>query len=63
MSTRYTLGRDVGPEEELHDSYGNRIEENYVEQAVSDVHHALGGRPSLSGKRTRSPQVTLRCHI
>lgn len=46
MSTRYTLGRDVGPEEEVHDSYGNRVDEDYVEQAVSDVHHALGRLPA-----------------
>lgn len=61
MSNRYTLGLDLGPEEELHDSCGNRIDEDYVEQAVCDVDHALGSHPSLSGKRNRSPQVTCRC--
>jgi hypothetical protein len=57
MSTRYTLGREVGPEEDLHDSCGNRIDEDYVEHAVSDVQHALGGRSSLSDNRIRSPQA------
>ncbi len=62
MSTRYTLGQDARPDEELHDSYGNPIDEDYVEQAVADLHRAVGGRPSLPGKRTRSPQVTFRLH-
>ena len=48
MSTRYTLGRAVEPEEELHDSYGNRIDEDYVEQAVSDVHSVQPGRNGLA---------------
>lgn len=57
MNDRYALGPDVTPNEELYDSHGNRIDENYVDQAVTGVHRSLGGHPSLSGQRIRSPQI------
>lgn len=60
MNARYTLGPDVEPNEELYDSLGNRIDEDYTDQAVADVHRSLGGRPSLSGHRSRSPQIAFR---
>lgn len=47
MSTRYTLGPDVGPEEELHDSCGTRIGEDYAERAVADAHDAA--QPGRNG--------------
>lgn len=49
MSTRYTLGRDVGSEEEPHDSFCTRIDEDYVERAVADAHDAAqSGRKGLA---------------
>ena len=49
--------------EAVHDSQGRRVDAAYVEGAVRNVHEHLknkGGRPSLSGAATRSPQVTFR---
>ena len=46
--------------EEVHDSFGNRIDRAYVDAAVAHVHATTGvGRPSLSGDGT-SPRVSFR---
>ncbi|WP_017972467.1 ribbon-helix-helix protein, CopG family [Actinopolyspora halophila] len=57
---RYTLGPDAATDEELYDSHGNPVDATYIDQAVDDVDRALSGRPSLSGRRTRSPQIAFR---
>lgn len=61
---RYTLapGPDVDLErEDVRDSKGNRITEDYVRLAVDDVHEKLGrGRPSLTGRAEHSPHVSFR---
>lgn len=49
----------LGPEDNLRDSHGRVIDEEYVRRAVEDIHHVLG-RPSLSGTRSPSPQVVVR---
>ncbi len=59
MNSRYTPGPDVGPEEELRDGHGNLIGDAYADEAVADVHRAVG-RPSLSAQGTRSPQIAFR---
>lgn len=63
-SPKYELasGPDVDlAEAVIRDSRGRRITREYVDRAVRDVHAKLGrGRPSLSGRRTPSPQVTFR---
>ena len=47
--------------EDVRDSRGRRIAQDYVDAAVADVHEKLGGgRPSLSAAGHRSPQVTFR---
>ncbi|HST64855.1 MAG TPA: hypothetical protein VLM05_06675 [Mycobacteriales bacterium] len=47
--------------EDLRDSRGRRITQDYVDSAVADVHEKIGrGRPSLSAPGRRSPQVTFR---
>ncbi|GAA3810966.1 hypothetical protein GCM10022226_34280 [Sphaerisporangium flaviroseum] len=57
--------------EEIYDSKGNRITDEYVNDAIADVHRAIeegrvpvptsrGGRPSLSGESTHSPRVSFR---
>jgi hypothetical protein len=61
---------DVDPDrEDLRDRHGNRVTREYVERALADIvdENALvapsevrPGRPSLSGGRTHSPQVTFR---
>lgn len=55
-------GPDVDLErEDVRDSRGRRITDDYVRRAVDDAHRRLGrGRPSLTGQRSRSPQVTFR---
>lgn len=45
--------------EEIYDRKGNRIDTAYVEQAVVEVHRAVG-RPSLSGGAVESPHVSFR---
>jgi hypothetical protein len=63
-AARYVLapGPDVDLEQEdIRDSRGRRITSEYVERAVADVHVQTGrGRPSLTGRAARSPQVTFR---
>ncbi|MEU8194535.1 Arc family DNA-binding protein [Microbispora amethystogenes] len=57
--------------EEIHDAKGNLITDEYVRDAISDVHRAIDeGRvpvstsrpahPSLTGARTHSPRVSFR---
>ena len=61
---RYTLADQPDADleqQDLRDSRGRRITQNYVDAAVADVHDKLGrGRPSLSAAGHRSPQVTFR---
>jgi hypothetical protein len=58
MSKKYTLGPDVPADEPVYDSKGNLVDDGYIDQAVEDVHRALG-RPSLSGAGS-SPRVSFR---
>lgn len=55
--------------EDLRDRHGNRVTREYIERALVDIldentpvapSKARPGRPSLSGGRTHSPQVTFR---
>ncbi|WP_433436114.1 hypothetical protein [Nonomuraea sp. CA-141351] len=57
--------------EEIYDSKGNRITDEYVNDAIDDVHRAIdegrvpvptgrSGRPSLTGEGTHSPRVSFR---
>ncbi|GAA1275467.1 hypothetical protein GCM10009677_31170 [Sphaerisporangium rubeum] len=60
-----------GDSEEIYDTKGNRITDQYVDAAVADVHRAIaegrvpvptgrGGRPSLTGDAAHSPRVSFR---
>lgn len=61
---RYTLADEPEADlrrEDIRDSRGRRITQDYVDSAVADVHDRIGrGRPSLSAAGQRSPQVTFR---
>jgi hypothetical protein len=47
--------------EDVRDSKGRRITEEYAERAAADALASVGrGRPSLTGARAHSPQVTFR---
>ncbi|GGO30114.1 hypothetical protein GCM10010116_60330 [Microbispora rosea subsp. aerata] len=57
--------------EEIYDAKGNLITDEYVQDAVSDVHRAIDegrvpvptsrpGRPSLTGAAAHSPRVSFR---
>ena len=47
--------------DDIRDSRGRPITQDYVDAAVADVHEKLGrGRPSLTQAGTTSPQVTFR---
>ena len=55
--------------EDLRDRHGNRVTREYVQRALADIldeniqvapSDVRPGRPSLSGGRTHSPQVTFR---
>ncbi len=57
------IGADVDlTTEELFDSHGNRITEEYVAEAVENVREVQTrrGRPSLSGGAEHSPRVSFR---
>lgn len=61
----YTIapGPDVDLEkEDIRDLKGNRIDQDYVDRAVENVHRhlATGGRPSLTAPGQLSPQVAVR---
>lgn len=60
--TKYQVGPDVDLEvEDVRDSHGRRITEEYVERAVADaLDKVYRGRPSLTGERRASPQITFR---
>lgn len=60
--TKYQVGPDVDLEaEDVRDSKGRRITEEYVHRAVVDALSKVSpGRPSLTGQRAVSPQVTFR---
>jgi hypothetical protein len=63
MSRKYTheLGPDIDLEaEDIHDSQGRRITQQYVDGAVADAHRQVRGRPSLTGPGQRSPQIAFR---
>lgn len=61
-SPRYVVGPDADLEhEDVRDRHGRRITQEYVDEAVADVHARTGrGRPSLTGRAQTSPQVTFR---
>ncbi|SDM29606.1 hypothetical protein SAMN05421874_15126 [Nonomuraea maritima] len=57
--------------EEIYDAKGNLITDDYVRDAISDVHRAIDegrvhmptgrpGRPSLTGEGAHSPRVSFR---
>ncbi|MFI7631227.1 Arc family DNA-binding protein [Microbispora rosea] len=57
--------------EEIYDAKGNLITDEYVRDAIGDVHRAIdegrvpvptsrAGRPSLTGESTHSPRVSFR---
>lgn len=57
--SRYTLGPDVGSDDEVYDTHGNRIDQDYIDQAVADVHRMVG-RPSLSADGGTTQAITFR---
>jgi hypothetical protein len=58
MTKKYSLGPDVPSDEPVYDSKGNLIDDDYIDQAVEDVHRVFG-RPSPSGDGS-SPRVSFR---
>ncbi|MEO3784496.1 hypothetical protein ABGB12_14260 [Actinocorallia sp. B10E7] len=46
--------------EEVLDSFGNRVDEDYVRRAVADARRKTAGRPSLTGEAGSSPRVSFR---
>jgi hypothetical protein len=60
--SKYQLGPDVDlTAEDVRDSKGRRITEEYVERAAAEALTSVGrGRPSLTGAKAPSPQVTFR---
>jgi hypothetical protein len=70
MSEQPTNEPDVDLDrEDLRDRHGNRVTHEYVQRALVDIldenipvapSDVRPGRPSLSGGRTHSPQVTFR---
>ena len=59
---KYQVGRDVDLDKEvIRDTTGKRITERRAQRIARDVLEQAGrGRPSLSGGRVRSPQVSFR---
>lgn len=59
---KYQIGPDVDLRtEDVRDSQGRRITEEYADRATADALASVGrGRPSLTGARASSPQVTFR---
>ena len=61
MARKYKAGPDVKRGEKVYDSKGNRIDQNYIDRAVEDVHRQLGrGRPSLTAPGAVSPEIKAR---
>ena len=60
--SKYRVGPDVDlTAEDVRDSKGRRITEEYVERAAAEALATVGrGRPSLTGAKAPSPQVTFR---
>ncbi len=60
--TKYRVLPDVDlSTEDVRDSKGRRITEEYAERAAVDALTSVGrGRPSLTGAKAPSPQVTFR---
>lgn len=60
--TKYRVLPDVDlAAEDVRDSKGRRITEDYAERAAADALERVGrGRPSLTGTKAHSPQVTFR---
>lgn len=60
--TQYRMGPDVDlATEDVRDSQGRRITEEYAARAAADALAVVGrGRPSLTGAKAPSPQVTFR---
>lgn len=63
MKSKYT--HEPGPDvdldtEDVRDSHGRRITQEYVEGAVADAHRQVRGRPSLTAPGRRSPQIAFR---
>jgi hypothetical protein len=60
--TKYEELPDVDLEvDDVRDSKGRRITNEYAERAAVDALNAVGrGRPSLTGAKAHSPQVTFR---
>lgn len=60
--TKHQVGPDVDLRtDDVRDSRGRRITEEYAERAAEDaLDKVYRGRPSLTGARARSPQVTFR---
>ncbi len=59
---KYVVGPDVDLDKEvIKDKKGRRITERRAQQIARDALEQAGrGRPSLSGRRARSPQVSFR---
>jgi predicted HicB family RNase H-like nuclease len=62
MPHKYEIGPDIDLDtEDVRDSHGERITEARAEQLAEDaLRTARAGRPSLSGGRAHSPQVSFR---
>lgn len=61
MARKYKAGPDVKRDELVYDSKGNRIDQDYIDRAVEDVHRQLGrGRPSLTAPGAVSPEIKAR---
>lgn len=60
--TKYRILPDVDlVAEDVRDSKGRRITEDYAERATADALEQVGrGRPSLTGTKAHSPQITFR---
>lgn len=61
--TKYTHepGSDVDLDaEDVRDSEGRRITQDYVDGAAADAHRQVRGRPSLTGPGKHSPQIAFR---
>ena len=60
--TKYKVLPDVDlAAEDIRDSKGRRITQEYAERAAADALASVGrGRPSLTGTKAHSPQVNFR---
>lgn len=60
--TKYRASPDVDlATDDVRDSKGRRVTEEYAERAAADALASVGpGRPSLTGAKEPSPQATFR---